>query len=159
MFLALLNVLPKGSIHKLGGWTQTSTRVSPLSDMVFEQERRLMRQLCFNCGGNHWSKSCPKTLQGVTYRCDHCKCSILITSRGQSDMGTSAPAPPAPAPPAPAPPAPAAKAAPKRQASAEALAPPAAKRLRVQQKTCMTVQVCGHKYTTLSFAYERQEGG
>ena len=50
VFMALLSTLPAGSVERLGGWTQTSTKVSPLSSMIFEQERRLMRGLCFNCG-------------------------------------------------------------------------------------------------------------
>ena len=84
VFLALLSTLPKGNVHKLGGWTQTSTEVSPLNRMIYEQERRLMRGLCFNCGGGHWASSCDRPLEGVNYKCQSCSGNIVITSRGQS---------------------------------------------------------------------------
>ena len=89
VYLSLLSTMRQESVAKLGGWTQTSTEPSPLANMMFKQQWRLMRQVCFNCGDkNHWATDCKKPLQGVTYRhtCQWCSTvnRVVITSRGQS---------------------------------------------------------------------------
>jgi hypothetical protein len=84
VFLLLLATMGAGSVHRLGGFTQTSVSPSPLCRQQYEEQRRLMRNLCFRCGGNHWAKDCQRALQGIEYRCLACKEQILITSRGQS---------------------------------------------------------------------------
>ena len=160
VFLALLARLPLGSLGRIGGWSQTSTAVSPLSSMVFEQQRRLMRGLCFNCGGNHWAKTCAKELEGIKYKCCHCEGANTITSRGQALVAARgahgvAPPPPRPLPPRPEP---AARAAPKRQATPSRVAPdPQAKRAKHAHASDDTsrigclVSVCGKNYSTLSW--------
>ena len=85
VYHALLAAQPAGRVEKLGGWTQTSTRVSPLAALQFEQARRSMRGSCFNCGGPHYASSCPKATQGCTYTCPKCKASILVSSMGAVD--------------------------------------------------------------------------
>ena len=77
-------MMPAESIHRLGGWTQTSVNPSPLCRQQYEEQRRLLRNSCFKCGGKHWAKNCPKAVQGVEYKCPCCQAKILISSRGQS---------------------------------------------------------------------------
>eukprot|EP00973_Karenia_brevis_P096339 12431497-Karenia_brevis.AAC.1 len=98
--------------------------------MVFEQERRLLRQLCFNCGEKKcWATSCTKPLEGVPYTCPHCDGKVIITSRGQSHAAglqgsaslTSAAAPPQASDAAPAP----KKSAPKAKVAPAASVAPA----------------------------------
>ena len=99
VYLALFSTMRQDSVAKLGGWTQTSTEPSPLVEMMFKQQWRLMRQVCFNCGDkNHWATDCKKELQGVTYMhtCNFCSKvkRVIITSRGKSQG--IAPLPPRP---------------------------------------------------------------
>ena len=84
VFSAMLSGMPAGSVHRLGGWTQTSVKPSPLCRQQYEEQRRLLCNLCFKCGGKHWAKNCPKAVQGVEYRCPSCEGKIMISSRGQS---------------------------------------------------------------------------
>lgn len=85
VFLALLAQLPPRSVERIGGWTQTSTNPAPLPRMIFEQERRCMLSLCFNCGSkDHVAKRCPKPLETAPYKCAHCLRPVLISSRGAS---------------------------------------------------------------------------
>ena len=72
---------------KLGGWVQTSTATSPLTNMQAEQTRRQLLGRCFTCGGPHSSKS-PRC-SGVdnnccTYACGNCNARITIASNGCS---------------------------------------------------------------------------
>ena len=62
VYHALLAMQPAGRVERLGGWTQTSTKVSPLAALVFEQARRSLRGSCFNCGG-------PTTQTSARRRC------------------------------------------------------------------------------------------
>ena len=84
VFSAMLSGMPGGSVHRLGGWTQTSVKPSPLCRQQYEEHRRLLCNLCFKCGGRHMAKNCPKAVQGVEYRCPSCQGKIMISSRGQS---------------------------------------------------------------------------
>ena len=53
--------------------------------MTFEQQRRCMLRLCFNCGSrSHQAKDCPKVLESVPYTCQSCGCTIEISSNGAS---------------------------------------------------------------------------
>ena len=86
IFDLLLSAMSPNNIHRLGGFTQTSVTPSPLCKQQFEERRRLMRNLCFKCGGNHWAKNCRKIVQGVEYKCPSCRGRLVISSRGQSVM-------------------------------------------------------------------------
>jgi hypothetical protein len=88
VFLALLAQLPPGSVRRLGGWTQTSTNPSPISKLVYEQERRCMLGQCFNCGSKaHFASKCPKATETAKYKCQTCSGDVLISSRGASSAG------------------------------------------------------------------------
>ena len=80
----VLSTFPSGSIHRLGGWTQTSVTPSPLCRQEFEEQRRLLRNLCFRCGGSHFASTCSKSIRGVEYKCPSCSSRLMISSRGQS---------------------------------------------------------------------------
>ena len=69
---------------KLGGWTQTSSAVSPLGFLLQAEASRMMRSQCLNCGGkDHFANRCPRSLVGAPYPCE-CGKSILVTARGQT---------------------------------------------------------------------------
>ena len=88
-----------GSQFRLGGWVQTSSKLSPVSAMVQEQARRQLRSQCFNCGSSdHYASKCKAPLHGCTYKCNAVGCgsSILVTSRGQTPQVPSASDAPAP---------------------------------------------------------------
>ena len=88
-----------GSKFRLGGWVQTSSKLSPVSAMVQEQARRQLRSQCFNCGSSdHYASKCKAPLHGCTYKCNAVGCgsSILVTSRGQTPPVPSASDAPAP---------------------------------------------------------------
>ncbi len=107
VFMLMLSAFPVGSVHRLGGWPQTSVTPSPLCRQQFEEQRRLLRGLCVNCGGGHRSKDFTSPSRGVEYACPACRQRMLITSRGASvDCPRAAALPPAPsrAPPPPPPP-------------------------------------------------------
>ena len=90
VYSTLLARKPTDSVKGVDGWAQTSTAPSPLSKLVFEQQRRLMRNCCFNWGaGGHSAYQCDKPSAGVRYTCVHCTKQILNSSRGQS-VGCSA---------------------------------------------------------------------
>jgi len=84
VFFALQATMPRGSCHRLGGWTQTSSEPSPLSCLVLEQSRRNLTSKCFRCGGDHWASRCNKTEDTCNYRCPGCGAPVMVTSRGQS---------------------------------------------------------------------------
>ena len=173
LFALLLSTLPAGSLERLGGWTQTSVRPSPLCRQQFEEQRRCMRSLCFKCGGRHFAKDCNKPVQGVQYKCPSCNCAILISSRGQSVVAQAKGSPPSEAcgttrtlpagastlsqpplaqmRPATAPPQPRVGAQPRAD-------PPSVQRVERPAKVAKTsahagkrVSVCGREYTALSW--------
>lgn len=74
-----------GQLDKIGGWVQTSVNPSPLQRVVFEEQRRQLRNRCFRCGlAGHYDEQCSKPREGAPYRCPGCKKEVIITSRGQS---------------------------------------------------------------------------
>ena len=86
VFQALLGQLHKVNVGDfLGGWVQTSTNLSPLQSMVFEEQRRQVREDCFRCGGGHYASACKRTTSNLfcTYKCKSCAATIDITSRGE----------------------------------------------------------------------------
>ena len=50
VYMAMLRRMKAGTVHKLGGWVQTSIKPSPLQRLVLEQQRRQAQNVCFNCG-------------------------------------------------------------------------------------------------------------
>ena len=51
VFQALLSQLERVNVGDyLGGWVQTDTELNPLKSMVFEEQRRQVREVCFRCG-------------------------------------------------------------------------------------------------------------
>ena len=86
VFQALLSQLHKVSVGDfLGGWVQTSSNLSPLQSMVFEEQRRQVREDCFRCGGGHYASACKRTTSNLfcTYKCKNCDATIDVTSRGE----------------------------------------------------------------------------
>lgn len=166
VFLALLGTMHANNVHRVGGWTQTSTSPSPLSNMVFEQQRKLLRGLCFNCGGAHWASACPKAVQGLNYKCPHCSKGIVVSSRGQSVVGGRSVISPSPASAsasvpasaqAPLPlsmltPASSVSVAQKRSAPAPTASPERPmKAHRASTNAGKVVSVCGRLYTSISW--------
>ena len=152
VYAALSSQLPAGSAHRLGGWVQTSDAPSPLARMLFEQQRRMLKGVCLNCGGNHWASQCSKPIGGLEYTCPQCNEGLVISSRGQSVVAAKAKAPQAPLPPkmlAPSSSAPAVSAPAKRAASPSPAAT-TAKVAKVSNSGNM-VLVCGKSYTSLAW--------
>ena len=89
VFNSLLEIMPRNSVHKLGGWTQTALDPTPIQRMGYERDRRALQQLCFNCGGRCWSKHCKKPVEGIPYNCPGCGTAVAITERGQSMLAQS----------------------------------------------------------------------
>ena len=151
VYFALLAQLPSKSIDKLGGWTQTSTNLSPLSKLLCQEARRNVTGACFTCGSSsHFSYECKSAPQVAHYVCRRCSHVIAVTARGQTPAGpTASAAPTAPAAPA-APAAPsAAPAVSPLIATIEAPVGPQTKRSRVSRaSSCLRVRVCGVAYTT-----------
>jgi hypothetical protein len=90
-----------GQLDRIGGWVQTSVNPSPLQRVVFEEQRRQLRNRCFRCGlAGHYDEECRKPREGAPYRCPGCRKEVIITSRGQSLlMGPAATESPIVAPP------------------------------------------------------------
>ena len=79
---------------KLGGWTQTSSAVSPLGFLLQAEASRMMRGQCLNCGSKgHFASKCSKPLVGAPYPCD-CGGTAVVTARGQTVLQTPAKSPP-----------------------------------------------------------------
>ena len=149
VFALILSTFPVGSVHRLGGWTQTSETPSPLCRQQLEEQRRLLRGLCFNCGGGHWSKDCTSPSRGVEYACPACRQRILITSRGasvESPRAAAAPSAPSRAPPPPPPP--------TAAVGRSAIAPQRGQKRKREGGACKAGQqvlAMGHRYTALSW--------
>lgn len=171
IFALLLSTMGVGSIHRLGGYTQTSVTPSPLCKQQYEEQRRLLKNLCFRCGGNHWAKQCQKPVQGVEYKCPTCSQRILISSRGQSvvscsgsiqtgvacalpgaavHLASEAAPPPPQVRPSVVPDQPAIRVAKRRLALSPAESP-AGKAAKTSEHAGKTVLVCGQKYTATSW--------
>ena len=156
-----LSTLPANSIHRIGGWTQTSSAPSPMACMVWEQDRRQLTGRCFKCGSNeHFSNTkkrdgtllCTK-IEAKEYKCKKPGCGgvLLISCRGESSLapplthhGVVRPVTTAPPPPPLLPP--------KRRASAAA-SPPAKKAKTEDSHVGKVVLVDGHAYTALSWHF------
>ncbi len=118
--LGMVRALRLSDWSKLGGWTQTSDKVSPLVVMQMTQAKRQLTNRCFDCGGSHHAghRSCRGSNLDCWYKCVCCKERNNVSSRGQSTLkGAVAEAPP------PAAPRPAAGAKATAKAAARASAP------------------------------------
>ena len=93
VFFAMLRSLAGSDWSKLGGWTQTSSKVSPLVAMHLTQAKRQLTNRCFDCGGSHHAghRSCPGSNVNCWYKCVKCMALNNVSSRGQSTLeGASA---------------------------------------------------------------------
>ena len=171
VFALLLSTFPAASIDRLGGWTQTSVRPSPLCRQQFEEQRRCLRSLCFRCGGRHFASACEKPVQGVQYKCPNCDCALLISSRGQSvtvhakgasviepcaaarslPVDAAVQPPLAQMRPATAPPPPQMRTPPRRTEKPCASAVPPAKTAKTSAHVGRVVSICGRNYSALSW--------
>ena len=150
VYYAFLSRMPAQRLNDLGGWVQTSSRMSPLASMVHEESRRQLRGLCFNCGSNqHYARACKAPLHGRTYKCPEAGCgaSILVSSRGQSEVQ--------PPPPPPQTAVPKAIAAPKAIAVMPANIASSensrVKRRKLSERGGREVLIMGERYTALSW--------
>ena len=145
VYYALLAQLPANSVEKLGGWTQTSTSLSPLAKLLCQEARRNVIGACFTCGSKeHFAYECKATPQVALYPCKQCRDVIRVTARGQTPLGPTTAVSSAPSTAAAA----QAVSSPSARASPE----PPAKRRRVSRATsCLRVRVCGVAYTTLAW--------
>lgn len=152
VFYALLAGLPANSVHRLGGWTQTSARVAPLPRLLFEQDRRLLNSSCFNCGGSrHVAQECTMPLAGALYKCNRCGEDVTITARGQSTPRPSLAQQQASPKPTLPEAVPAARVGQKRRGDGRA-AKPASKRFRpASPRVCRVLKLCGELYSPLSW--------
>ena len=92
VFQALLGQLHKVNVGDfLGGWIQTSSKLSPLQSMIFEEQRRQVREDCFRCGGGHYASACSRETSNLfcTYPCKNCGATVSITSRGEDQSRAS----------------------------------------------------------------------
>jgi len=96
----------------VGGWTQTSSKPSPLSCLLIKESKWMLDSYCFVCGSHrHWSadhKSCKEAEATCWYECknDACGKKMFLNTRGwtktssrQTTKGDEEPPPPAPLPP------------------------------------------------------------
>ena len=148
----------------LGGWVQNDSVLSPLSSVIFERDRRGLRnKCCFNCGGPRYIRDCRKEIRGMTMTCPSCKSEIEVSSRGQtlirtetgassnSNVPASTPAPSRPvASPKPVLPTTTVPArGTKRHVSPAAVS--SASPAKAARNKGKVVSVCGQSYTSLSW--------
>lgn len=85
MYFGMLRATGIRDFSRLGGFVFTSPRPSPLTCMQISQAKRQLINQCFRCGGGHHAKNCQKLQEdGCDYRCNNCRSTIRISSRGQS---------------------------------------------------------------------------
>lgn len=158
LYYAMLEKVSGANVaSKLGGWTQTSARPSPMIRLIVKEAKRGVEGKCFVCGLTHEAEACPKKAERETcyYQCKNQKCQKLLylTSRGQTPdqekvfhAGASRGDPPL----EPLQPGSQAGATAKRKAENPGPEPEkCAKRSRAV--TCRRVKICGHCYTTLAW--------
>jgi len=147
-YFGLLETVSRDRCKRVGGWTQTSSKLSPLANQLVQEARRGLEGCCFTCGGSHVAnEECPRKGQQPTcwYPCKHCGEKLYLTSRGHTPDVMAAQAessvqgdclPSA-----------------KRPADAktdEATLPPR-KLSKMQGSACPRVDVCGQAYATLAW--------
>ena len=160
LYYAMLEKLSGASVaSKIGGWTQTSARPSPLTCLIVKEAKRSVEGKCFICGGgSHQAGDCPRKAERDTcyYQCKGKGCSkrLYLTSRGQTpDEGHVSQAGATrgePRPETASQPEPQRGATAKRKA--ESIAQTPAKHAKISRAaTCRRVKICGHGYTTLAW--------
>lgn len=139
-YFALLAEYSASSVFRLGGWSQTSTSLSPLTAMMAERDRRLLTNHCLNCGGNHFAKDCKAQPDGRDYKCGVCTGTVRICNNGASVTTQPLRAPELSATLSSA----------KRPADVAPPSPAPMKVAKVPPRN-MHVLVCGVQYTTLAW--------
>jgi len=86
MFYGMMQFHRVSDWTKLGGWTQTSSKPSPLVVMQNTQAKRQLLNRCFDCGQSHHAghPSCKGSNLNCFYNCVSCKQRNDISSRGAS---------------------------------------------------------------------------
>ena len=136
VFYGMQGHLGLSDYRKLGGWTQTSAKPSPLVVMQMTQTGRQLQNKCFDCGRSHHAKykDCPGSNLDCFYNCMVCKAKNNISSRGQSSI--DAPVAAARAPSARPPP---------KAAAPKAVAAPSAARLATAAAPVVLAPASGRK--------------
>ena len=157
VFFAMQAIMPRGSCHRLAGWTQTSSAPSPLACLILEQSRRNLTNKCFRCGGDHWASRCKKEEEACTYRCLGCSAAVRITSRGQS-----LPAPASAEAAVAASSSFSSSSSPSSSSSTSAgrsTGEPSNKRPRLTSSGFLRVKVCGQDYSTIAWYLKNANPG
>ena len=145
VYHAFLGRMPASQLEKLGGWVQTSSRLSPLATLMHEEARRQLKGVCFNCGSDrHWARACKAPLHGCTYKCPKPGCGgeIVVSARGQSEPSVR-PQVPAPRLQIPAPP--------PQVATPASPASPSGKKRKLSERSGKHALALGEPYTALSW--------
>ena len=161
IFYAMLSKQPAGWERRgtellcpIGGFTQNDTKLSPLASLVYEQARRQIKSFCcYNCGGSHFAKDCPKDKRGLTLLCPSCKGDIVMTSKGQTTMSVPVPVPSS-LPQSTKRSAPESQASVAKAAKTRAVQSPASRSLElkpVKVDAAVAINICGQHYTSLSW--------
>lgn len=156
VYFALLETVGEDRCKRVGGWTQTSSKLSPLVHLQVKEARRGLEGTCFNCGGNHYADKCPGRHQQLTcwYPCKRCGEKMYLTSRGQTpgadvvQSGLSVPGS-IERETEKVPHALGVAKRPAEQASSGETAD--VKRRKTQGMGCTHVRICGNAYTTLAW--------
>ncbi len=187
LYYAMVEKLPGAALEsgRLGGWTQTSTKLSPINTMQIGREKWMLEGACLDCGkgcafGACQSSEAARDERKATYHCDHCAAMVRINNQGKSE--TEPPrlcfCPPCRAqgqglkrsrdpseneeashsarrPPPQPRPSSAPAQAPQPSPSTAPALAPRA--LPLQRAPCLKVLVCGHPYATLKWFLGRRE--
>ena len=179
VYYALVEKFPGVALQcgRLGGWTQTASKLNPLGAMMLQREKWMLEGLCLECGkGCTWGacKTDQAEASGARYNCDHCGAFVRITNQGKSateppqvcvcppcrgqatkrardtsDGGDGRAA--------------SATSARVRTSSASGIQNPSSASVRartpaaVQRAPCFAVHICGEKYSTLKWFLGRRE--
>lgn len=86
VYYALVDQLPEGAVMsgRLGGWTQTLPRVSPLMRFQLKREKRMVSGQCLDCGAKCFAGECEKPVETIDYACDHCSAVLRVGNQGKT---------------------------------------------------------------------------
>ena len=79
--------LPAAAIaaRRLGGWTQPHIKLTQLSSILFERDRRMVTGVCLKCcGSGHFARDCVAPSQDamMMYNCGNCNAMIRLSDHG-----------------------------------------------------------------------------